>query len=533
MLKEINDSAVLGRKSDNCSIKAAPQEILPEAWCYMSCVDREDVEKRDGVTRFGKLLKELMKLADLKNAALAQSLNYDVSNISKWTASNKLPSARSIEKICRVCGQLCASRTLLHEEQIRSLLGETAEELRAMEELISRHLYKAYERDLQERYVAMESQMTARAVPACNKTEGKRQQLYKLLQEHRTVSERVTVYVVARLYDLSFDDYIGLMDLHYHIQKLNFASVKIRYFVEESASLSRAQCGVGLMNLLMLRQMDVEFYSVKARCCGLAVCVEDLALYSAQMIYREKWTLETLCTERESITAFVQYIRWELYALRIRLFEYIPEPSEHMDIIRYEPFSLREELSISSQVNQLIVDDSMLSYILERDCSLPPQVCECMLKKQQRYMERLQHGESVRLLLYRSALDQLIYQGKLALGGYCVQIPLERRVQILESVWSQLSRFSQLQIKIIEGYLVDEIKHECLPDYWMSATGGVFQAYGPGGQRMIHCIRSQPLSNVIRNTLEQIWEEKLLPLGSATDTFCTYMDICNELVFLN
>lgn len=51
--------------------------------------------------RFSKLLKHLMSVADVKNYTLAQELQYDVSYISKWTSGQMIPSEKNEKKILK------------------------------------------------------------------------------------------------------------------------------------------------------------------------------------------------------------------------------------------------------------------------------------------------------------------------------------------------------------------------------------------------------------------------------------------------
>ena len=44
--------------------------------------------------RFSQLLEQLMNLGEIKNAALAKALQYDVSYISKWVSGRMLPAEK-------------------------------------------------------------------------------------------------------------------------------------------------------------------------------------------------------------------------------------------------------------------------------------------------------------------------------------------------------------------------------------------------------------------------------------------------------
>ena len=45
--------------------------------------------------RFSQILEQLMNLAEIKNAALAKALQYDVSYISKWISGRMLPAEKT------------------------------------------------------------------------------------------------------------------------------------------------------------------------------------------------------------------------------------------------------------------------------------------------------------------------------------------------------------------------------------------------------------------------------------------------------
>ena len=49
--------------------------------------------------RFSELLEELLNTAEIKNANLAKSLQYDVSYISKWISGRMLPAEKTKRKV--------------------------------------------------------------------------------------------------------------------------------------------------------------------------------------------------------------------------------------------------------------------------------------------------------------------------------------------------------------------------------------------------------------------------------------------------
>ena len=53
----------------------------------------------DEKNRFSLLLERLMATANVKNATLAQALQYDVSYISKWLNGRSTPAKKGVEQV--------------------------------------------------------------------------------------------------------------------------------------------------------------------------------------------------------------------------------------------------------------------------------------------------------------------------------------------------------------------------------------------------------------------------------------------------
>lgn len=60
--------------------------------------------------RFSQLLEQLMNLGEIKNAALAKALQYDVSYISKWVSGRMLPAEKNKRNVLKRIGpRACAA----------------------------------------------------------------------------------------------------------------------------------------------------------------------------------------------------------------------------------------------------------------------------------------------------------------------------------------------------------------------------------------------------------------------------------------
>ena len=157
-------------------------------------------EVRNMNNRFGKVLRNLMESAGIKESQLADTLSYDATYISKWLNGSKLPSLRNVDAIIDQIADFL-SRT---EDTSHSALyaGRKAE--------IARALHLAYEKDSS--YMAFQA--------SCNNKlsfiKGKQSIIdltrSALLQAAKNNPRQVTIEATFDLFRFFGDDMTGLMD---------------------------------------------------------------------------------------------------------------------------------------------------------------------------------------------------------------------------------------------------------------------------------------------------------------------------------
>ena len=68
---------------------------------------------------FGYLLDKLLYLSRQKKTALAKTLGYDISYISKWTSGKNLPIPKNINSICEMTSKFIVNST--SQEDIKNI----------------------------------------------------------------------------------------------------------------------------------------------------------------------------------------------------------------------------------------------------------------------------------------------------------------------------------------------------------------------------------------------------------------------------
>lgn len=90
--------------------------------------------------RFSELLEELLNTAEIKNANLAKSLQYDVSYISKWISGRMLPAEKTKRKVLQGisheivkqgskegCEILSSNYQVVSEEELEAVIYDNLE----------------------------------------------------------------------------------------------------------------------------------------------------------------------------------------------------------------------------------------------------------------------------------------------------------------------------------------------------------------------------------------------------------------------
>lgn len=92
---------------------------------------------------FSRLLEQTLINAGIKNATLAEALNYDISYISKWVTGNALPSRKNIERVLTAVSTLVAEQTTPEtRESMKKDLGVKTDQ--ALRDFVGDSLREAY-----------------------------------------------------------------------------------------------------------------------------------------------------------------------------------------------------------------------------------------------------------------------------------------------------------------------------------------------------------------------------------------------------
>lgn len=265
--------------------------------------------------------------------------------------------------------------------------------------------------------------------------------------------------------------------------------------------------------------------------CGLVISVENLFVYNAQIYYSGNWALSSFMHIRDEVNAFCDVLKSGILSIGRELFEIHDSTApESFDSMRHIFGSLEDRMLISS-IDYFLLNTEVLTYLLDELGTYEDELKKFCIKKHHVNLKRLEKEENIRCVIYRDAFDKLVYQGVMRLIGLEIVIPMDLRFRILQYMDGILETYPNLEIKVVDNFLVDEIKHKPLPNLYLSPVSGFFLMAPLQGVYQFCYLKNKHLKSSFSKTFDLIWDNKLVPLVSGKHVIKEYLDICQEVLF--
>lgn len=491
--------------------------------------------------KFGEMLKKTIKFSGIKYAAIAQKINFDASYISKWINADLLPSSKIIVLVCTEYSKLLL--TSLDTQEIPSLckLMDIEYDASYNYNTLKEHIYNKimscyqqdYERKHHETYSCTPSENTISSSEMINKQRQKI--IFRKLDEYRKTSSAVHILIVGELFSCSAEEIIFLMDIKMHLSELQFSDITFQVIISESCmrNESSASTNIAILNLFMVPfDVKINYCSAKIENCGLVISVENLFVYHAQIFCGGNWALSSFIHIPDEVNAFHDVLKSGILSISRELFEiHDCTAPESFDVMRHIFGSLGDRMVISS-IDYFLLNAEVLTYLLDELGTYSADFKTYCIKKHNINLNRLEKGEKIRCVIYRDAFDKFIYQGIMRLIGQEIVIPMDLRFRILQYIDHLIETFPNLEIRVIDNFLIDEIKHKPLPNLYLSPVSGFFLMAPVNGMYQFCYLKNKHLKSSFSKTFDLIWDHKLVPLISGEHVIKEYLDICQEAFFL-
>ena len=493
---------------------------------------------------FSQTLQKLITISGVKHSELARKINFDSSYISKWLNTDIIPSPKYINTIVSSIVEHVFEN--INEAQTAKICTDLDLKVKSdsavdtIKSAVEKKLLKDYTYDFDQK--SHKALQKTTPVPEGSNSYGysirgkNYNEILNMIHEYRKESDSINITLFGDFLNCPSTDIIFLMDVNAMVSHLDFKDVTFNVFVTESSikSGNSNESYVTFLNSLMLvNKYDVNFYTIDALCCGFNLCIEDLVLYTASFLYNNSWTITNLITDKNLIHDFSKISKRDFIPVGNKLFETLDSTDVNNNSEMLHAFSGRETHILLGTVDNTMLNPGTLENIFRTCVTYETEIKSYCLKKHHFNIQRFQNGDEIKIIIFREALEKFVYKGLLRMIGKEIYIPAEMRFEILNDFMEMLENYNNIKVKVIDHYLVNEIKHKDLPNLYLSPTSGYFLMFPVDGIQKFSFIKNKSFQKKLMYTFDNIWNDGIVPLLDGREIIDEYLNICNEIMFLD
>lgn len=457
---------------------------------------------------FGKVLQALMNKAEIKNAVLAEALQYDVSYISKWISGKALPSEKSIDSLCRQIIHAilqnqppCVADILCKEYH----LGQTDN----MQEELADMLLKAYTKDKEIRSPRAKEILV---LPVITDIE----LVHSLQVLTQKPQEEMNLIAVVDLFALQNESRLflsGIEQGHFSFRQampgVHFSMV---ISIDETEFYSRDivyDC-ISLIHMLTgLSQLDFALYS-DPYASGKFIFSADNDFYvsAVHLGLDRQWFTYTKNASPESAS--------QIYAsLQSRL---------SVDQLVFRKRAFRDMLNNREYIQSIISTDIRWLLGHATEIFLPDDLFEeLLLKIPSKYtgsaalmrqahsltQNLLNTGSHISIMIYTSAFYNLALSGELDFFNIPIILSLKQRLRYMEFMELFVQKHKNTgNLKLVEEGFSTDFKYITNPCLFLSDSLGYLRLENDSYRNNILIINSTSISTLFCRFYDCIWKNR-------------------------
>lgn len=470
------------------------------------------------MSEFGKTCREIFSLYGLKYAEAAQAVQYDASYISKWINTDLLPGQTSAADICEKLAELAASSKKVPEQ-----------EREIKKKALFSALLDAYQEDIRKREGQKPKKEAAFSEPS-ERSLNRRERLFSHFEALRETNDEISVTVICKLLCMPEYELIFFMDLNRELGKLQFKRCTVEYFFQE-AEIGRFENGVqmaALLNLFMMQEgIEVRVYRAAVRHMGMIVLTDGLR-YAAQGRGNSRWIFEAFETDENCIQASLNAVQRELLptARQVLRTSGLAASEEQFGLVDRVFWGFHSRM-LTGTVQSCFCSPELMEYVT---ANAVPEKAGLLERRREMYLNALEDGTEIRWILYREALDRLAYDGIVTAGGTELHLSHLGRFLYLQELLRLLAKYPNLNIRVVDGYIVREIKHHQLPAVFFGKESCSFRTYAGENEKSCSFVNDTEFGRALRRGFDSLWESREIRLTDISAVAESYLDFCAGMI---
>ncbi len=471
---------------------------------------------------FGKNIEKLIQFSGQKNYSLAKELGYDVSYISKWISGTMLPASKNIKNICEKTAKFVVDNaTEIHKCEILAyykldINKYSSDEsiIQYIQDMLNESYLFSSQKKANKNYIKVGKENTEQ----CNSL------LYikpRLLKKHLdedimdlTKKEiKNDVILLADLFSLGKDDKLHIAGIRSGSTiKTEMKNVRIRFLISFDENADDIIFNtILLMNMIKIySNINFTFYSCKhAQYSLTSVIKENSFTYT---VYTDtKQCLFTNVSQDPKVVQDIYESLEEMIETRSRITFLEKNPREIILEKNYIEYMIGRDLRwLIGNMSELFMPSDLFLEIGKIVFGESKEIVD-ELKNIDAILQNAIYKSDIQILMYENAIRQYISNGILSFFNTTITLSLEQRQRHIEYMEKILKENEDIDIKLINGNLVDDFKNKENPTAYLSRNiniiKGNFDEYSEYENKYL-IIRDNRLDNIFKRFFKEVWESE-------------------------
>lgn len=471
---------------------------------------------------FGKNIEKLIQFSGQKNYSLAKELGYDVSYISKWISGTMLPASKNIKNICEKTAKFVVDNaTEIHKCEILAyykldINKYSSDEsiIQYIQDMLNESYLFSSQKKANKNYIKVGKENTEQ----CNSL------LYikpRLLKKHLdedimdlTKKEiKNDVILLADLFSLGKDDKLHIAGIRSGSTiKTEMKNVRIRFLISFDENADDIIFNtILLMNMIKIySNINFTFYSCKhAQYSLTSVIKENSFTYT---VYTDtKQCLFTNVSQDKKVVQDIYESLEEMIETRSRITFLEKNPREIILEKNYIEYMIGRDLRwLIGNMSELFMPSDLFLEIGKIVFGESKEIVD-ELKNIDAILQNAIYKSDIQILMYENAIRQYISNGRLSFFNTTITLSLEQRQRHIEYMEKILKENEDIDIKLINGNLVDDFKNKENPTAYLSRNiniiKGNFDEYSEYENKYL-IIRDNRLDNIFKRFFKEVWESE-------------------------
>lgn len=458
--------------------------------------------------RFSALLEHLVAVAEVKHYALAQSLQFDVSYISKWINGRVLPSEKNISEILRKLSQSIVANAgangmtqLLQDYRVKN----------------TEELWQAiYDNLIAEYYYVQELQQNSGNIVAPNVSYYAELPLKRFLSKmHHPVLRRVKSLNIMAAVDLF------AMESEYRLQVVSLGDQQAMGHMYPDVhfslliNLNQAQKDI-IGNTLFITQMllnlacvDFKLYRGDFAYGKVMFVVQDEFAISGMLVRKDNCASVAICEGRENTLPLYNTIQTMCTrdALLFHKMDMQEMLTKSMDYLH--SLLAPSRCWVLGHFTEHLLPDNLYAQLLEESGIATTEKERANLLQLHDATKRVIQQGALRLLLSETALSILVVSGTVDFFNRKFTLTYEQRMEVILSLRQLLQSPQTLQLRLTQDALLSEFQNGARPSLFLSGTVAYLRLETENREEnLILKINGQDMRALYQSFFDRIWNSE-------------------------